>query len=258
MTISLDPVLEFPLYQPVSAGDAHARELLTVLSIKQTIPNLESLIHQLGLGTGIPEISSFAKTAAGQAAAHKLEQLFTAHLSDKASVHNYNYVYGPVLAESTGAGILEVGIGTNNTAVVSNMGADHTPGGSLRAFRDYTQAPVYGADFDKGVLFEEELIRCFFVDQTDPETFRDLDARIPDGLDLVIDDGLHAPNANLATLSYGLRKVRDGGWVVIEDIGPPAVPLWQIVYSILSRGLECHLLRAKMSFVFAVRKGPPS
>ncbi len=40
MTISLDPVLEFPLYQPVSAGDAHARELLTVLSVKQTIPIL--------------------------------------------------------------------------------------------------------------------------------------------------------------------------------------------------------------------------
>lgn len=200
---------------------------------------------------------SFAKTDRDNLAADELGKLFNRYLSDKAGVHNYNFVYGPILAEATGAGVLEVGIGTNNTAVVSNMGAGHTPGGSLRAIRDYTRSPVYGADFDKGALFDEDLIRCFYVDQTDATTFQALDAHIPDGLDLVIDDGLHAPNANLATLSYGLHKVRHGGWVVVEDIGPPAVPLWQIVYALLSRGLECHLLRGTMSFVFAVRKAPP-
>ena len=252
-----DAVTEFPLYQPVSAGGAEELSSLTLLSVKQTIPNLEALVHLLGLGTGIPDVTTFARTGEAQDAAQRLGELFTLYRSDKANVHNYNHVYGSILAEGTGAGILEIGIGTNNTEIVSNMGAGHPPGGSLRAFRDFTQAPVYGADFDRGILFEEPLIRCFFVDQTQPSTFLALDSDIPDGLDLVIDDGLHAPNANLATLTYGLRKVRDGGWVVIEDIGLPAVPLWQVVYALLSRGLECHLLRGRVSYMFVVRKGPP-
>ena len=36
--------------------------------------------------------------------------------------------------------------------------------------------------------------------------------------DLVIDDGLYAPGANLNVLEFALQHLRPGGYVVIEDI----------------------------------------
>ena len=40
-------------------------------------------------------------------------------------------------------------MGTNKPGLVSTMGASHTPGASLRAFRDYLpNAIVHGADVD--------------------------------------------------------------------------------------------------------------
>ena len=68
--------------------------------------------------------------------------------------------------------IFEIGLGTNYKNIVSNMGINGKPGASLRAFRDYCpNASVFGADIDKRILFEEERIKTFYVDQTDPVTF---------------------------------------------------------------------------------------
>ena len=36
--------------------------------------------------------------------------------------------------------------------------------------------------------------------------------------DVVIDDGMHSIGASLNTLYFGLRHVRPGGFVVVEDI----------------------------------------
>lgn len=252
--MQIDPPAEFPLFHPASAGDDGVRSLLTVLSVKQTIPNLENLVRQLGLSSDIMDLTTFAKTASDLKAAEELGSLLKFYGSDKSIAHNYNLLYGPILLKNDKGGLLEVGIGSNNTKIVSNMGATHRPGGSLRAFRDFTGSEVYGADFDKEILFEEELIKCYFVDQTEPSTFQSLDVHVPDGLDLVIDDGLHAPNANLATLSYGLKKVREGGWVVIEDIGVASLAIWQVVYALISRDFECYLLQGKVHFIFAVCK----
>jgi hypothetical protein len=64
--------------------------------------------------------------------------------------------------------LLEIGLGTNNTDVVSNMGSEGVPDASLRAFRDYLpNARIYGAGIDKRILFEESRIKTYFADQTD-------------------------------------------------------------------------------------------
>ena len=43
--------------------------------------------------------------------------------SDKASGHDYHNIYGPILKKRDAiTGILEIGMGTNNTDVVSNIG----------------------------------------------------------------------------------------------------------------------------------------
>jgi hypothetical protein len=121
--------------------------------------------------------------------------------SDKAQGwHNYgyvyNYIFGP-LANNVRS-ILEVGIGSNNPDVPSNMGKAGVPGASLRAWRElFPSAQITGADIDRGVLFLEPGIRTFFVDQTDAATVRQLFGDLGGHrFDLIIDDGLHTFEAN--------------------------------------------------------------
>jgi SAM-dependent methyltransferase len=179
------------------------------------------------------------------------------HGSDKANSHNYQYVYGPILGDRDAIGaVLEIGLGTNNTDVVSNMGRSGRPGASLRAFRDFLpNARIYGADVDRRILFEEPRIQTFFVDQTDPRSFDELGKRIYGDLDLVIDDGLHSPHANIAVLSFALPRLKPGGWLIIEDIVESALPIWQVVAALLpEQEYETHLIAANNALVFAVKK----
>jgi len=202
------------------------------------------------------DITTFAQTDAQNKSAQTLAGLFAKHGSDKSSVHNYEYVYGTILEDKDSIkNIFEIGLGTNNGDVVSNMGGGGKPGASIRAFRDYCpNANVYGADIDSRILFEEERIKTYYVDQTNPNTFNTL--LIPDGMDLIIDDGLHSPNANVQVLKYGLTKVRPGGWVVVEDINPAAQAVWEVVAALLPKDkYQSYLLISKStSRVFAVQK----
>ena len=50
-------------------------------------------------------------------------------------VHNYHLVYSALFKNKNNVKkILEIGIGTNNTKLISNMGQNGIPGASLRAF----------------------------------------------------------------------------------------------------------------------------
>jgi hypothetical protein len=153
------------------------------------------------------------------------------------------------------SGVLEIGMGTNNTDVVSNMGMAGKPGASLRAFRDYlAQAKIYGADIDRRILFAEDRIQTFFVDQTAPDSFVALSKQVPCELDLIIDDGLHSPNANLETLRFALSRIKRGGWAVIEDIGAPTIPVWDVVSALLPHNFEAYVVKADLGNVFAVQR----
>jgi hypothetical protein len=178
--------------------------------------------------------------------------------SDKASKHNYHLVYSYILRERTAfTGLLEIGIGSDDTNIASNMGRGGKPGASLRAFRDFLpNAMIYGADFDDKILFEEKRIKTFFVDQTNPDTLEQLNHSVPDKLDLIIDDGLHAPNANIATLIFALPKLKDeGGWFIIEDIPESAISIWEVVSAILPANMyKSHLIRTKGAYMFACQK----
>ena len=126
--------------------------------------------------------------------------------------------------------VLEIGIGTNNKDVVSTMGSNGRPGASLRAFRDYLpNAQVYGCDVDNRILFSEERITTFFVDQTNFSEMKERIMGLNIKFDLFIDYGLHAPDANLASLLVGLSVIKPGGWVVVEDIPWVALDFWKII-----------------------------
>ncbi len=249
------------LFSPNTAGYFEGLETtiddLTLLSARQVFPLLAELSVKLG-DTGIKVIMAedFQDKFGARDESATLKAVFDSYGCDKSLSHNYHCVYGAVLKDlGTVSLMLEIGLGTTNTDVVSNMGRIWTPGNSLRAFRKYLpDAMIIGADIDKRILFEEERIRTHFVDQTDIATLRTLGSSIPGQLDLLIDDGLHAPNANLATLILGLEKVRPGGWIVIEDIAEEALAFWQIVGSMMCRTHQYHLIQAHGGLVVAVKK----
>jgi len=257
MEMNLDVLAAFPAFSPYSGGHEPHKAALTIASINKVIPSLRALLA--ALGQRIPEVldvTAASRSIADVRRSEEMKALFCEYGSDKSTLHNYHHLYAHVLGEPERIrGICEIGLGSPDPDVVSNMGVFGRPGASLRAFRDFCpKALVYGADIDRKVLFTEDRIRTFYADQTDAASLDELARFLPEGLDLVIDDGLHSPDANLNTLSLGLRKVRPGGWVVIEDISPSALPLWECVAVLLRPGYRACLFSAEGGILFAAQK----
>ena len=125
--------------------------------------------------------------------------------------------------------IFELGLGTNNPEMLSNMGVFGAPGASLRGWRQlFPHALVYGADIDREILFEEDRIRTLYCDQLDQSSIRELwsNEGLKEGADIIIEDGLHAFEANVSFLEGSLHHLRPGGIYVVEDIGWDCFDKW--------------------------------
>lgn len=136
--------------------------------------------------------------------------------------HNYTLVYNELLKKikTKAKNVFELGLGTTNLHIPSNMDANGTSGASLKGWKEYfTKANIFGADIDKDILFEEERIKTFYCDQTSPESILELWSNFEDiEFDFILEDGLHEYNANICFLENSLHKVKKGGFYVIEDI----------------------------------------
>lgn len=136
--------------------------------------------------------------------------------------HSYANVYASLLEHCRFhvETIFECGVGTNRAELMSNMSTTGRPGASLRAWRDYfPNARILGADIDSSILFEEDRIETFFVDQTKPASIQRMwhTAGYPI-LDVAIDDGLHTPHAARTLLRETWDLLRAGGLYFIEDV----------------------------------------
>ena len=135
--------------------------------------------------------------------------------------HTYTDFYSMLLdhCKDNVLNVFECGIGTNNEDVASNMTSNGRPGASLRMWRDYFKnAYIYGADIDDRVLFEEERISTYQLDQTSKESINNLWNTIDVKFDLFIDDGLHHFYAGKELYENSIEKVRKDGIYIIEDI----------------------------------------
>lgn len=100
-------------------------------------------------------------------------------------------------------------------------------GCGLRMWRDYfPNAQIIGLDNSPATLFEEERIKCFEADQSDPASL--LTAVALSGIeefDVIIDDGSHQLTHQLISLRALHPFVRPGGYYFIEDVTDPVTLL---------------------------------
>ena len=168
-------------------------------------------------------LATFFSTVRIPEAWSELCRMMTDRGSDKGSGwHNYtllyNFLFSPRRLDVRS--LFEVGLGSNFTDVPSSMGRTGTPGASLRGWRDYfPQAQVYGADIDERILFSEERISTYYVDQMSSEAIDVLWQAVPtQSFDIMIDDGLHIFEANASFMEGSFHKVGQNGLYIIEDI----------------------------------------
>jgi hypothetical protein len=112
------------------------------------------------------------------------------------------------------------------------MGDRGKPGASLRVLRDYFfNASVYGADIDKDILFDEERIKSFYIDQIDPEAIRSFWQSVGvSDVDLIIDDGLHTFEAGSTLFLHSIDKLSKTGIYIIEDVAPTDLFRYQVFF----------------------------
>lgn len=116
--------------------------------------------------------------------------------------------------------VFECGLGTNNPSLASSMGVSGKPGASLRVWRDYfPNAMVYGADIDRQILFAEERIKTYYIDQLDPRVIGDFWRQVGEkDFDFMLDDGLHTFEAGTCLFQHSIDRLAPDGIYVIEDV----------------------------------------
>lgn len=140
------------------------------------------------------------------------------------SHHNYTIIYHEIFKkiQNENLKIFELGLGTNNIKIPSNMGLGGRPGASLYGWAEYFKnSYIYGADVDKDILFQNDRIKTFYCDQTNPDVIKKLwnnDILNQIEFDIIIEDGLHEFYANVIFFENSIHKLKKNGYYIIEDI----------------------------------------
>ena len=231
---------------PSSAGSAKQHLAQLILGSRNTYDILADIADAHGkneLKNVINNRMTFAQTSSSQV----LSSLFDLYGSDKGEFHQYSPVYSELISQlgNSRLSILEIGLGSNNTDTLSNMGAHGSPGASLRAWRDFCpESTVVGCDIDERILFSEESISTFHLDQTDSESWKVFIERQNHKLfDLIIDDGLHSPLANLKTVLHAGDLLKTGGILVIEDIADRSVAVWKVLAHLIDDSWDLRIVK---------------
>lgn len=245
----------FPAFAPSSWGSYGQKAKSTAECINAVFPAIVSLPNP-GIRSGSRLIPVGIDGNNVSKAAHDLRGFFEQYGSDKGLIHEYHHLYGSLFPDPKKLEkVLEIGIGSNNPAVLSTMGRGYKFGASLRAMRDFfPNAQIYGADIDPNILFQEDRISTFQVDQTNPRSFDALSKAIGKGFDLMVDDGLHSPHANIWSLGFFMRHLKPGGFAVIEDLNSSALDIWRIVQRCMPSDFSSEIVATKSAFVFLVRR----
>ena len=204
--------------------------------IKKILPNyLVNLIREHISLKELNNIKSDVKNISYTNKSNILSELCEKYGSDKGFInididkkpynwhpHTYATYYHSIfnLSRENIKYVFECGLGTNNPYFKSNMTENGIPGASLRVWRDYFfNAQIYGCDIDKEILFEADRIKTFYVDQLDANSIKSMWETINvESFDIIIDDGLHEPEANYNFFINSFHKLKKNGVFIIEDV----------------------------------------
>ena len=117
--------------------------------------------------------------------------------------------------------IFELGLGTNNINIPSNMTIYGKPCASIYGWMEYfPNSLIFGGDIDKEILINDERIKTYYCDQQNPEIIKEMwnNKDLEDNFDIIIEDGLHTFNANVCFFENSIHKLKSGGYYIIEDI----------------------------------------
>lgn len=184
----------------------------------------------------------------------ELKNLFDKEGSDKGTGHSYHTLYAEIIRSRKDLRVMEIGLGSNRLSTPSNMGINGRPGASLRVWSSLPNVfEVVGLDVDRKILFNEGKIRTQYLDQTDHASWHNFKKNFKGiQFDLIIDDGLHSPYANLVTISESIELLSMGGHLVVEDIPERSLPVWQIFLANKPDNVEASILRFRKAFLLHV------
>ena len=155
----------------------------------------------------------------------ELSNLMNKYGSDKGGRnlhHNYADYYSQLFFHKKNKvkNFLEIGLGTNDVNMPSNMGENGVPLASLRAWQDYfPNASIFGGDIDKKILKNENRIKTSYVDQVDPKSIKDFFLNIGvEKFDIILEDGLHEYSANICFFENSIKYLEQDGIYIIEDV----------------------------------------
>ena len=144
-----------------------------------------------------------------------LKELFNKYGCDKAKKHHYHTVYQPEFEplQNESINILEIGV---------------FKGESASAWIDFfPNATVYGLDIFVRVsaedipILQHPRVKWLKGDSTHPSVSGAIQKAWPDvQFDIIIDDGLHTPEANAQTFRNLFPFVKSTGSYYVEDVWP--------------------------------------
>jgi hypothetical protein len=174
------------------------------------------------------ELQDASLTAPSDTDKNPLERYFDAHVTGPGiwKWRHYFPIYHRHFAKFVGREVNVVEIGVYS-------------GGSMKMWRDYfgPQCRMYGVDIeDTCKVYEDEATRIFIGDQGNPGFWRAFLREVPD-IDIIIDDGSHVADHQMATLEALLPQLRLGGVYLCEDIRGDSNPFHDYVAG-LARNLH--------------------
>jgi len=192
----------------------------------------------------------------------QLGDLFNKYGSDK-DRNGYTPYYDAIFKHmrNTPVTMLEIGIGTMIPDVHSSMVGyslpGYAPGGSLRAWRDYfVNGQIMGSDVQPDTQFTEDRITTVLANST---VLAEVDTALGDKVfDIILDDGSHYDEDQIATLKNLWHRVKAGGFYIIEDIQPwsrISTEFRSIIAGIVGEDATFYLTEKKNVMIISKNKG---
>ena len=189
-----------------------------------------------------------------------LERILAENGSDKSVMHDYWHTYEKWMRDMRGnnGALFELGLGTNNPEIPSNMGGNFVTGGSLRAWATYfPKFQIFGADIDRDALFQDDRINTCWVDQTKPKSFESIYSMLHDKqLDFIIIDGLHQPYADILSVRKLLPYLKIKGHIFIEDVEESSWIrfIWGVSLKLLPKRFKSEVITHKGGLVVNIQR----